>query len=309
MRHVRRALVVLLVLLLLVAPAACGSEDPSENASRTVTVVGQKFTEADVMSRLYSLLLDKAGYRTRIEELGARDLYVGPLGRDEVQVSTDHLSSMTEALNREANGETAAPVSSPDVDATLARLRDLAKERGITALEPTPAESGTGFAVTRAFARRFRLASLSDLGRLGRPVTLAADPDCSTRPDCALGLTSIYGIELSRIAPLGLGSGDIGAALTQGVVQVGQVGTTDGTLDTLGLVLLQDDRSWQHAENLVPLVNSAWVERNPKARAALESLSGVLTTSDLRALNAEVDGDGRSAAEVAEDYLEEKGLL
>ena len=39
---------------------------------------------------------------------------------------------------------------------------------------------------------------------------------------------------------------------------------TDGTLDRLGAVVLRDDRNWQNAENVVPVVNSGWLEHNPE---------------------------------------------
>ena len=31
---------------------------------------------------------------------------------------------------------------------------------------------------------------------------------------------------------------------------MGQVGTTDGSLEQMGLVVLEDDKNWQNAENL-----------------------------------------------------------
>ena len=64
-------------------------------------------------------------------------------------------------------------------------------------------------------------------------------------------------------------------------MQLGQVGTTDGSLEQTGLVVLEDDKNWQNAENLVPVVNSAWLKNNPKAEDALNKLSDVLTTEDL----------------------------
>ena len=57
------------------------------------------------------------------------------------------------------------------------------------------------------------------------------------------------------------------------------------------------------------MVNSAWLKKNPKAEDALNKLSGVLTTADLKTLNAKVDGERLEASQVAEDYLKEKGLL
>jgi osmoprotectant transport system substrate-binding protein len=100
-----------------------------------------------------------------------------------------------------------------------------------------------------------------------------------------------------------------GTDLTKGEVQLGQVGTTDGALDGLGIVVLRDDKNWQNAENLVPVVNSLWPRDNPKAMAALDKLSSVLTADDLNALNVKVDGEPQQASKVAEGFLKEKGLL
>ena len=170
MDAVRRALVgVATVPLLLVA--ACGSDSPSPQrdtaSAPTVAIVGQKFTEADLLTQLYKVLLEKDGFRTEIKELGAREYYLGPLQKGEVQVAADYLSSMTDALNSEQNGDAAAPVASSDMTATLALLATLGLEYGITPLRPARAESGKGYAVTKAFAEKFHLTTLSDLGRLG----------------------------------------------------------------------------------------------------------------------------------------------
>ena len=311
MNHVRRMLVALTILPLLLAVAACGSEGFEEDSGggETVTIVGQKFTEADIMTQLYKLLLEKEGFSTEVKNLGARDIYLDPLQKGDVQVSADYLSSMTEALNRKANGDDADPVATPDVEETLAQLKKLAAEFDITPLEPAEAEDANSYAVTQDYAEKNNLTTLSDLGKLGKPVALAANSDCSERPDCGKGLTSVYGIKLTKIEPLGFGSADTKNALAEGEVQVGQVGTTDGSLDSMGLVVLEDDKNWQNAENLVPVVNSAWLKDNPKAEDALNKLSDVLTTEDLTMLNAKVDGERLEASQVAEDYLKEKGLI
>ncbi|MET0840162.1 MAG: ABC transporter substrate-binding protein [Marmoricola sp.] len=313
MNSVRRLLAALVALPLLLTAAACGSdgfeEDSGSSDGAKVVIVGQKFTEADIMTQLYKLLLEKEGFSTSVKNLGARDIYLDPLEKGDVQISADDLSSLTEALNRKANGEDAAPVASPDTDATLAELKTLAGKYGITPLEPTEAQDANAYAVTKDYAEQNNLTTLSDLGKLGKPIALAANSDCSERPDCGKGLTSVYGIKLSKIEPLGFGSADTKNALTKGEVQLGQVGTSDGSLEQAGIVVLEDDKNWQNAENLVPVVNSAWLKKNPKAAEALNSLSGVLTTEDLKTLNAKVDGERLEASQVAEDYLKEKGLI
>ncbi len=307
MKHARRfALAV--VALLLAATSACGGEK-AETGRDPVVIAGQSFTESDIVNQLYAQLLDKAGFRARIKKVGARQLYLDPLGKGSVQLAADTLSATTEQLNRDAHGKDAAPVASADVAATHAKLTELGKEAGITPLEPTRAEDGIAFAVTRQYAAQHHLETLSDLGRLGRPVALAAGTPCAERDDCARGLQSVYGIELSRVEPLLSGSSDTLDALRRGQVQLAQVTSTDGSLAGLGVVTLRDDRSWQRAENLLPLVNTDWLERHPRARPVLDGLATVLTTADLARLNGQVDVSGRSPREVAQAYLESKGLL
>ena len=99
-----------------------------------MTIVGQKFTEADLMTQLYKLLLEKEGFQTEVKNLGARDIYLDPLQKGDVQVSADYLSSLTEALNRKTTATTPHPVASPDTEATLAQLATLGAKYDITPL-------------------------------------------------------------------------------------------------------------------------------------------------------------------------------
>lgn len=217
---------------------------------------------------------------------------------------------MTEQLNRRANGDDATPVASPDVEATLAELTKLGKKYKIAPLQPAKAEDANAYAVTKDFAAKHDVTTLSDLGKLDMKIKLAANSDCQDRADCGKGLTSVYGIDLAKpIEPLGFDSLDTKTALAKGEVQLGQVATTDATLDGLGLVVLTDDKNWQNAENLVPLVNSSWLKDNPKAGKALDKLSAVLTTADLTTMNAKVDAERLQPADVAEAYLKQKGLI
>jgi osmoprotectant transport system substrate-binding protein len=309
MTSVRRVLVAVAVLPLLLGATACGGDPPVAEKDQTVTIVGQNFTEADIVTQLYKLLLDKQGFDTDVEKLGARDSYLGALEKGRVQVAGDQLSSLTETLNRTANGNDAVPVASSDVQATLGQLKTLGAAYGLTPLQPAKAEDAVAYAVTKEYAEQNDLTTLSDLGKLDKPIALAANSDCAERADCGRGLQNVYGITLGKIEPLGFGTQDTKNALLKGEVQLGQVSTTDGSLDRAGLVVLQDDKDWQNAENLVPVVNSAWLKKNPKAADALNQLASVLTTADLTSLNAQVDGQRLEASQVAEDYLKEKGLI
>ena len=298
-----RTILIALVALPLMLTAGCGG------GGDKVVIVGQKFTEADIMTQLYKAVLDDAGYDTSVKNLGARDIYLDPLSKGDVTISADYLSSMTEALNRKANGDDAAKVASPDADATLTELNKLAKKDGLTALQPAKAQDANAFAVTKAFAQEHNLTTLSDLGASGLSVKLGGNSDCPQRADCQKGLEDTYGIKVSGFEPTGFGSQATKDDLVKGVTQIGSVGTTDATLESLGLVILQDDKQLQNAENLVPIVNSDWLQDNDKAEKALDKLSAVLTTEDLTTLIGKVDLEREKAADVAKAYLKDKGVI
>ncbi len=298
-----RSVVIALLAIPLMFTAGCGGSGDK------VVIVGQKFTEADIMTQLYKALLDDAGFKTEVKNLGARDIYLSPLSKGDVMISADYLSSMTEALNRKANGDDAAKVASPDEQATLTELNKLAEKDGLTALEPAKAQDANAFAVTKDFAQKNSLTTLSDLGASGVSVKLGGNSDCPQRADCQKGLEDTYGVKVSGFEPTGFGSQATKDDLVKGVTQIGSVGTTDATLDKLGLVILTDDKHLQNAENLVPIVNSDWLKGHADARKALDKLSAVLTTEDLTALIGKVDIDREKAADVAQEYLKSKGLL
>ncbi|GAB3264189.1 glycine betaine ABC transporter substrate-binding protein [Alteromonas gracilis] len=308
-----RKLVAAVAALPLLLTACGGGDDAFESegggGGGEVTVVGQGFTEADIMTQLYKGVLEDAGYTVTVRNFDTRDIYLKALQDGDVQVAADYLSSLTEELNRRANGDDADPVADPDAGATAETLAGLTEPLGLTPLEPAEAENANAYAVTEDFATENDLTTLTDLGELGQPVALAANADCPDRQDCQLGLASVYGIDISGFEPLGFGSAETKNALVEGEVQLGQVGTTDATLETNGLVILEDDQDWQNAENLIPVVNSAWLADNPDAQAALDELSQTLTTDDLAMLNGRVDAERELAETVAQDYLSEKGLI
>ena len=172
-------------------------------------------------------------------------------------------------------------MSSNDPDATLEALKPLAEAEGISILPPSEATDQNAFIVSKEYAEENDLETLSDLAALGEPIKLGAPPDCEGRADCEGGLTEVYGLDITEIVPLDFASAQMKDAVLNGDVQVGETGTTDGTLDDLGLVLLEDDKGIQPAQNLTPAVNSDFLADNPDLEDVFNELSEALTTEDL----------------------------
>ena len=62
--------------------------------------------------------------------------------------------------------------------------------------------------------------------------------------------------------------------MIDGEAQLGQTGTLDGTLDDQGLVLLEDDRGIQPAQNLVPAVSTEFLDEHPDVEDAAQRADG-----------------------------------
>ncbi|WP_043253765.1 ABC transporter substrate-binding protein [Streptomyces sp. Tu6071] len=276
--------------------------------SKQLTIGSAGFTESDLLAHMYKLLLDKAGYHTRLITVSNRELYEPALESGQIDVVPEYAATFADWLNAKKNGADAEPVGSPDLDRTMRRLRALAAARGLDVLDPGRAVDQNAYAVTRAYAREHKLRTLSDLGRAKLPVRIAAGDECATRPYCAPGLKKTYGIDLTAIDPKGLGTTQAKKAVQDGRDQLVATTTTDATLDEFGLVLLRDDKKLQNADYLVPVVNRSRAGSR-RVAAALDRLNKVLTTADLADLNRRVDSWRRLPEDVARDYLDRHHLL
>ncbi|KUF16001.1 ABC transporter substrate-binding protein [Streptomyces silvensis] len=297
--------------------AGCGSGPSLENRgevtappgdSKHLVVGSAGFTESDLLAQMYALLLDEAGYGTEILSVANRELYEPALESGQIDVVPEYAATFADWLNAKANGADAEPVGSPDLATTMKALRDLAAPRGLTVLDAGRAVDQNAFAVAASYAREHRLRTLSDLGRSGLKVRLAAGDECVRRPYCEPGLKKVYGIDVTGVDPKGVGTTQAKKAVQSGRDQMVLTTTTDATLDEFGLVLLADDKHLQNADHIVPVVNRSRAGSKGVA-AALARLNTVLTTKDLATLNREVDSWRRLPEAVAKRYLQDKGLL
>jgi osmoprotectant transport system substrate-binding protein len=276
--------------------------------SRHLTIGSAGFTESDLLAQMYALLLGKAGYGTQILSVTNRELYEPALESGQIDVVPEYAATFADWLNAKANGPDAPPVGSPDLNRTMTALRALATPRGLTVLDPGKAVDQNAFAVTASYAAQHHLKTLSDLGAAKLPVRLAAGDECVQRPYCEPGLKKTYGIDITGVDPKGVGTTPSKQAVQSGQDQMVLTTTTDATLDSFGLVLLQDDKHLQNADYIVPVVNRSRAGSSG-VTGALDQLNTVLTTVDLASMNEQVDSWRRLPEDVARAYLRSKKLI
>ena len=177
----------------------------------------------------------------------------------------------------------ASPRSDPDVvagdAASLARPHAVSKRSS-----PRPRRARNGLVVTTRTATEHGLRSVSDLRDVAAAMTIGGPPECpDARTLPARASPRTYGLDFESFLPLDAGGPITAEAVEQGTVDVGVLFTSDGSLAQHGLVLLQDDRELQPAENVTPLVRRDAIERfGPGLTEAIDAVSAELTTTELR---------------------------
>ena len=299
---VRRLAIPLLAVVLTMT--ACGGGGGTTAAGDGVTVAAFGFSESRILAELYAQAMEAKGIRVRRAlDLASREVVDPALEQGVVDFVPEYSGTALEFLNRGAGQATSDP------ETTYRLLQEAFAERGVTALAPAPAQDQNAVAVTRATAERLGLTRVSDLQPVAAGLVFGAPPECPERRFCLAGLSSVYGLSFKEFRPLDAGGPLTVGALEGDEIDVGLLFTTSPAVATSDLVLLEDDLGLQPAENVVPVVRTAVLERHGDTlRGAVDEVSRVLTTEELVRLNRRVDVDGASPAEAARAWLDRHDL-
>ena len=291
-----------LVVCLVAACEGTPAVDRSAAADDAVTVASFNFPESVLLAEVYAQAMESAGYRVKREfALGTRELVIPALAGGLVEFIPEYTGSGLDFL-------AGAIVASAYRDVTYRALVSHLEPLGLVALDAARAEDQNGFVVTAETAERFGLETLSDLATVSSQLTFGGPQECMDRPRCLPGLDSRYVITFDEVVELDTGGPLTVSALLQGTVDVALVFTTDGAIDQHDLVLLHDDRALQPVEHVTPVIRAETLSRmGPRLEQIVNSVSAVLTTAELRSLNAEVSL-GNDPAAVAAAWLEANGI-
>jgi osmoprotectant transport system substrate-binding protein len=201
--------------------------------SGKLVVGAANFGESQILANLYVLSLKAAGFGASVKPVTNREVYEPALENGQLDVFPEYVGTLTEFLNKKANGPNAPAKASNDLDATVAALRELASPKKLAVLTPSAAADQNAFAVTKNFATANNLTRLSDLKNVTTALILGGPAECPTRPFCQLGLEQKYGLTFSAFKSLDTGGPLTKTALKKGDIQVGLVFSSDGSLGTL----------------------------------------------------------------------------
>lgn len=264
-------------------------------------VIGSKnFTEQDILGEIVAQQLERAGLRvTRRFHLGGTFVCHEALVAGDVDVYVEYTGTALVGILR------MAPVSDPDSALAVVRAEYLARF-GAEWLRPLGFNNTFVMLVRGTDARRLSLVRLSDAAPHARRWRAGFGYEFLEREDGWPGLARAYGLSLVA-PPTVMDLGLTYRALAEGRVDLIAGNSTDGQIEALDLAVLRDDRGYFPPYHAVPVARTEVLEREPRLRAALEALAGLIDDATMRRLNRLVDVERRDVASVVREFLEQAG--
>jgi osmoprotectant transport system substrate-binding protein len=295
-----------MVALALMATACGSTGGPSSSASPkgTITIASFNFSESIILAHIYGDALKNKGYTINYKDkLGNREIVEPALESGQIDLYAGYAAT---DLTFVEGKQGVTSDAGTDGQANVQKLNAHLNSKSIKALDPSPAVDQNAFAVTKAEADQNHLTKLSDVSSVASTWTLGGPPECPTRPFCAPGLAQTYGLHFKAFKSLDAGGPLTYAAFKSGAINIGLVFSSDGGISANDLVVLDDDKHLQQADNIVPLIRSNVA--NGEVTSLLNSIDAKLNTKDLTALNKSADVDKQDPTDLAATWVKDHGF-
>ena len=156
-------------------------------------------------------------------------------------------------------------------------------------------------------AKKYNLTKTSQLANVSNELVFGGNSDYIERKDGFHLLCDTYGLKFKDVKDI-----DIGLkyeALKKGDIDVSNGFTTDAQLSNDNVRVLEDDKHLQVNYFCSNVVRNDTLKSHPGLEEAIMKLDNSITDKEMASLNYKVEVEGKEDAEVAKDYLTEKGII
>jgi len=283
-----------LLALYALAPAAAGA---LRGGPRPIVIGAKTFTEQYVLSELLASWIRRAtGLPTEIRaSLGSTVAY-DALASGDLDVYVDYSGTLWATILRRDG-------TPPGRDRVLDEVARFVRERdGVVLVADLGFENAYALAMRARDAAALGITRIGDLTPHAPRMTIGGDYEFFSRPEWR-ALRETYGLRFA--GERSMDSSLMYQAAAMGNVDVISAFSTDGRIDALELVVLEDDRGAIPPYDAVILASARLAGEHPEVVEALRELAGTIDAARMRALNRAVDEQGRSPARVAEELAAE----
>lgn len=289
----------------------------------TMGVGSKNYTEQLIMGELMAQLLEASDYPVERQlNLGGtlvvhEALMAGDIDTYVEYTGTGLIAILALDLPEAEGSETDATPEGTAVPATgtggrAEQVYDIVaeaypEELGVEWLDPLGFNNTYAMAMRREHAEELGVTRVSDLAPIAGDLTVGSDAEGMVREDGVAGLESAYDFKFGNHVTLDAGL--MYPAVDEGEVDVITAFSTDGRIQALDLVLLEDDLDFFPPYWAAPIVRMDTLEETPEVRDVLNQLAGKIDNARMVEMNYLADGEGMEHSDIVRNLLIEEGII
>ncbi|HEM4142091.1 ABC transporter permease/substrate-binding protein [Streptococcus suis] len=273
-------------------------------STKQLVIAGKLGAEPEILINMYKLLIeDRTDIKVEIKpNFGKTSFLYEALKSGSIDIYPEYTGTITSTLLKN---------SSMDLSTNSDEVYTYAKEAileqdGLMYLAPMAFQNTYALAVTEDYAQDHGIEKISDLAKVQQTAVAGFSLEFNDREDGNIGLKNLYNLQLNvKTMEPALRY----EAIKNGDVQIVEAFSTDSKVVTYKLKILEDDKQLFPPYQAAPLLSKETLEKYPELEQVLGVLAGNISTEEMTQMNYAVDVEGKSAEQVAREYLEQEGLL
>jgi osmoprotectant transport system permease protein len=270
----------------------------------TITIAGKMGSEPEILINMYKDLIQQDNPKQKVElkpNFGTTNFLYKALKAGQIDVYPEFTGTVMETLVK-ANNYGKNPTKIYRQGKQM-----LKKQDNLDYLSPMEYQNGYALVVSKSFADKYNLKTISDLQNVEDQVKAGFDIDFYNQKDGYPGIKKTYNLKFGS-------TNTMQPSIRYKAIASGKVNTVDGyttdpQIQKYHLVVLQDDKHFFPPYQGAPLVRSKAIDEHPGLKKSLDKLSGKITTEDMQKMNYQVTFQHKKAKTVAHDYLVKHNLL
>ena len=268
-----------------------------------LVIAGKLGPEPEILANMYKILIEEKTDMTVTVKpnFGKTTFLYEALKKGDIAIYPEFTGTVTESLLKPT------PQVNHDPEAVYQAARDgIKKQDNLALLKPMAYQNTYAVAVPKKIAQEYGLKTISDLKKVEGQLKAGFTLEFNDREDGNKGLQKVYGLHLqvSTMEPALRYQ-----AIQSGDIQITDAYSTDAELARYDLVVLEDDKQLFPPYQGAPLMKEALLKKHPELEAVLNQLAGKITAEQMSQMNYQVGVEGRSANQVARDFLTQEGMI
>jgi glycine betaine/choline ABC-type transport system substrate-binding protein len=291
-----RGIALMAMLIILIGITACG------DGEKLVTIGSKEFTEQIILREMMAALIEgNSDIKAEQKFLGGTLICFNSLKNGEIDLYAEYTGTALTAILKQE------PMTDPQK--VYDTVKDAFKNQyDLVWLKPLGFNNTYTVTMRSDQAQQLGVQKISDLEPHKGDLTSGFTHEFIERPDGYPGLIEHYGWQLEK-EPKGMDPGLMYRAIAEGDVDLICGFATDGRIPAFDLVMLKDDKQFFPPYYAAPVVRADTLKNYPELENILNKLAGKIDNTTMGQLNYQVDEEGRKAAEVAREFLQQQGLV